>query len=164
MQMTEDEKWMKLALNLAHEAADADEIPVGAVLVRNGEVIVEARNRCEELHDATAHAERLAISMGGAATGSWRLSDCTLYVTMEPCPMCMGSVINARLGRVVYGAKDPRAGACESLIRMGEYPLEATPECVGGVLEDESHALLRAFFEKRRKETAKKRSQLFTNH
>ncbi len=156
MRMTDDEKWMRMALELAREAADANEIPVGAVLVRDGEVIAKARNRCEELHDATAHAERLVISAGGSASGSWRLSGCTLYVTMEPCPMCMGSAINARVDRVVYGAKDPRAGACESLIRMNTYPLEASPSCLGGVLEEEAHALLRSFFEKRRHKIIKK--------
>ncbi len=151
-----DELFMRQALLLAREAAEAGEIPVGAVLVRDGEVIASARNRCEELCDATAHAERLVISEGGKAIGSWRLSGCTLYVTMEPCPMCMGSVINARVDRVVYGAKDPRAGACESLIRMSAYPLESSPTCTGGVLEEESRALLHSFFEKRRIKSAKK--------
>ena len=151
-----DEMWMKKALSLAKEAFDAGEIPVGAVLVRDGEVIAESRNRCEELCDATAHAERLAISEGGERTGCWRLSGCTLYVTMEPCPMCMGSVINARVDRVVYGTKDPRAGACESLIRMSALPLESSPECMGGVLAEDSRALLRTFFEKRRTKTLKK--------
>ncbi len=145
-----DIRFMRRAMELAEEAAAAGEIPVGALIVRDGEILAEARNRCEELRDATAHAERLAVSAAGASTASWRLSGCTLYVTMEPCPMCAGAAIHARVDRIVYGAKDPRAGACESLLSLPSYPLEAAPHCTGGVLEEECHALLRRFFAERR--------------
>lgn len=146
-----DEKFMRIALEEARLAADADEIPVGAVIVKNGEVIARAHNRCEEWKDATAHAERLAISEAGRALGSWRLSDCTLYVTLEPCPMCTGALINARVPRVVYAAKDPRAGACESLVRLPAYPLESQPVCESGVCENEARMLLKDFFSRRRR-------------
>lgn len=147
-----DEKFMREALAQAAIAEEAGEIPVGAVIVKDGEVICAAHNLCEELHDATAHAERLAISEAGKRTGSWRLSDCTLYVTLEPCPMCTGAAINSRIGRIVYAAKDPRAGACESLIKLPAYPLESAPVCEGGLLEEEAHAMLRTFFLKKRSE------------
>ncbi len=145
-----DRSFMQLALSLAKEASDAGEIPVGAVVVREGQVIATGRNECEALHDATAHAERLAISRAGAVCGTWRLSDCTLYVTLEPCPMCMGAVINSRISRVVYAARDGRAGACDSLLRMADYPLEAHPIIESGVMEEEALTLLRAFFARRR--------------
>ncbi len=156
MNMTQkdlDLRFMRRALALAEEAGERGEIPVGAVLVCGDEIIAEARNECEALHDATAHAERLAISRAGAARGTWRLSDCTLYVTMEPCPMCAGSAINARIGRIVYGVKDPRAGACESLLRLPSYPLEAAPVCESGLLSEECHRLLQVFFAARRKKS-----------
>ncbi len=145
-----DEKWMRIALLEARDAAEAGEIPVGAVIVKGGEVIARAHNRCEEWKDATAHAERIAIAEAGRKIGSWRLSGCTLYVTLEPCPMCTGAVINARVSRVVYAAKDPRAGACESLVRLPSYPLECRPVCESGVCEDEARELLRDFFSERR--------------
>lgn len=148
----QDELFMREALSQATIAAEKGEIPVGAVIVKNGEILCVAHNLCEALHDATAHAERLAVSEAGRLTGSWRLSDCTLYVTLEPCPMCTGAAINARVGRIVYAAKDPRAGACESLIKLPAYPLESAPVCEGGVLEEEALALLRTFFLKKRSE------------
>ena len=147
-----DEQFMREALVQAEKAAKKGEIPVGAVIVKNGEILCATHNRCEELHDATAHAERLAISEAGKLTGSWRLSDCTLYVTLEPCPMCTGAAINARIGRIVYAAKDPRAGACESLVKLPAYPLESNPVCEGGLLEEEALAMLRSFFLKKRSE------------
>lgn len=145
-----DEKWMERALQEAARAAEAGEIPVGAVIVRDGEILVETHNLCETNKDPTAHAEVLAIREAAQKIGSWRLSDCTLYVTLEPCPMCTGAAINARVGRIVYAAKDPRAGACGSLCNLPAYPLECRPECVGGVMETEARALLRAFFEAKR--------------
>ena len=147
-----DELFMREALAQAAAAAEKGEIPVGAVIVKNGEVLCSSHNLCESLHDATAHAERLAISEAGRLAGSWRLSDCTLYVTLEPCPMCTGAAINARIGRIVYAAKDPRAGACESLVRLPAYPLESAPVCEGGLLEEEALELLRTFFLKKRSE------------
>ena len=147
-----DALFMQKALAQAALAAEAGEIPVGAVIARNGEILCATHNLCEELHDATAHAERLAISEAGKKVGSWRLSDCTLYVTLEPCPMCTGAAINARIGRIVYAAKDPRAGACESLVKLPAYPLESTPVCEGGLLEEEALSMLRTFFLKKRNE------------
>ena len=147
-----DALFMQKALAQAALAAEAGEIPVGAVIARDGEILCAAHNLCEELHDATAHAERLAISEAGKLIGSWRLSDCTLYVTLEPCPMCTGAAINARIGRIVYAAKDPRAGACESLVKLPAYPLESTPVCEGGLLEEEALSMLRTFFLKKRNE------------
>ena len=147
-----DELFMRVALSEAAKAAELGEIPIGAVLVRNGEILCATHNLCEELHDATAHAERLAISQAGQMTGSWRLSNCTLYVTLEPCPMCTGAAINARIGRIVYAAKDPRAGACESLVKLPAYPLESTPICESGILEEEALSMLRSFFLKKRSE------------
>ena len=149
--MNNDASMMRLALKEALSAAAKGEVPVGAVIVRNGEVIARAHNLCETRHDATAHAECLAIAMAGERLGTWRLHDCTLYVTLEPCPMCTGAAINARIGRIVYAAKDPRAGACGSLLRLQSYPLECSPLCECGVLEEESLALLRQFFAQRRK-------------
>ena len=148
--MNMDEKFMREALKEAKIAQEAGEIPVGAVLVRNGEILCATHNRCEEQKDATAHAECLAISEAGRKTGSWRLSDCTLYVTLEPCPMCTGACINSRIGRIVYAAKDPRAGACESLVKLPAYPLESSPICESGVLEGEALSLLRDFFAQKR--------------
>ena len=143
---------MKEALAQAARAAELGEIPVGAVLVKNGKILCATHNLCEKLHDATAHAERLAISEAGEKTGSWRLADCTLYVTLEPCPMCTGACINSRIGRIVYAAKDPRAGACESLVKLPAYPLESAPVCEGGLLEEEALSMLRDFFLKKRSE------------
>lgn len=145
-----DETWMREALIEAECAGAAGEIPIGAVIVKDGKPIARAHNLCETLHDPTAHAEILAIREAARAVGSWRLSDCTLYVTLEPCPMCTGAAINARLSRIVYAAKDPRAGACGSLINLPAYPLEARPDCECGLLADESQGLLRAFFREKR--------------
>jgi tRNA(adenine34) deaminase len=142
-----DEKWMKIALEEATLAALEGEVPVGAVVVRNGELISRAHNRCERDRDATAHAEMLAIREASRVLGSWRMEDCTLYVTLEPCPMCTGAVINARIGRVVFAAKDARAGAMGSLVDLTAYPLQSRPACTVGVLQDEALSLLRAFFE-----------------
>lgn len=146
-----DEQWMRIALEEAECAAELGEIPVGAVVVRNGELISKAHNQCEADSNATAHAEALAIARACKVLGSWRLSECTLYVTLEPCLMCAGAAVNARIGRIVYAAKDPRAGACESLIRISSYPLECKPICHGGILQEESLKLLRNFFSKLRK-------------
>ena len=150
-----DEKWMRIALEEAKIAADAGEIPVGAVIVRGDEEIARAHNLCERTGQATAHAELLAIEAASRAVGSWRLSDATLYVTLEPCPMCAGAAINARVGRIVFAAKDARAGACGSLINLPAYPLEARPECIGGVLADESRVLLSDFFARMREKNKK---------
>ena len=148
--LNEDEKWMRLCIEEARQASAEGEIPIGAIIVKGGKIIARAHNLCEGCTDATAHAELLAISEACRGVGSWRLSDCTMYVTLEPCPMCAGAAVNARIPRVVYGAKNPRMGACESLIRISKYPLEAVPECTGGVLEEETLSLLGDFFSKKR--------------
>ena len=150
MGRSEDEKWMQLCLAEAEAAKEAGEIPVGAIIVKDGRVLSRAHNLCESLGDATAHAELLAISEACRGTGSWRLSGCTMYVTLEPCPMCAGAAVNARVKRIVYGAKNPRMGACESLIRISRYPLESVPICDGGVREEECLTPLHAFFSQKR--------------
>ncbi len=146
-----DRKWMELALKEAETAAREGEIPVGAVIVRNGECIAAAHNRCEQDHDATAHAERLAVEAACKRIGSWRLSECTLYVTLEPCPMCAGAAINARISRIVYGTKDARAGALGSVTNLACLPLEACPSVESGLLEAESRTLLKDFFARMRR-------------
>jgi len=141
-----DLKWMEQALSEAKMAYDAGEIPVGAIIVKDGECIATAHNRCERDHDATAHAERLAIEAACKRVGSWRLSECTMYVTLEPCPMCAGAAINARIGRIVYGARDARMGAFGSAVNLLSAPLEARPRVEYGLLAGDSKALLSDFF------------------
>ena len=154
-QYTVDEKWMRIALEEARIAAELGEVPIGAVIVKNGELLARAHNLCESKKLATAHAELLAIGQAAEKVGHWRLSDCTLYVTLEPCPMCAGGAINARIPRVVFAAKDPRMGACGSLLNLSSYPLEIKPLYVGGILENEALALLRAFFAQLREKSKK---------
>ena len=146
-----DEKWMRIALEEARIAADEGEIPVGAVIVKGDKVLARAHNHCEGSHSATAHAELLAIEEACRKTGHWRLEDCTLYVTLEPCPMCAGAAVNARIPRVVFGARDARMGACGSLLDLSRYPLEIRPSYQHGVLENECADLLRNFFADMRK-------------
>ena len=149
--MNFDESMMRIALEEAREAAKMGEIPVGAVVVKDGQILSRAHNLCESDGCATAHAEILAIEEACRKIGHWRLSNCTLYVSLEPCPMCAGAAINARIPRVVYAAKDPRMGACGSLLDLSAYPLEIRPQYESGILEEESRALLRDFFAARRK-------------
>jgi len=138
---------MRLAQEEAELAMREGEVPVGAVIVQGDRLLSRAHNRCEKDHDATAHAEMLAIRAASAVLGRWRMEDCTLYVTLEPCPMCTGALINARIGRVVFAARDARAGAMGSLVDLPSYPLQIRPSCTVGVLQDEAQALLRRFFE-----------------
>ena len=145
-----DERFMRAALELALQAREIDEVPVGAVAVRDGEIIAVAYNTRENSKCATHHAEILAIERACAALGGWRLPGVTLYVTMEPCAMCAGAIINARIPRVVYGAPDLRFGAFGSLINLAEVPLNHTPEVVGGVLGEECVALLKDYFKGKR--------------
>ena len=149
--LAQDEEYMRRALRLAEQAAEMGEVPVGAVVVRGGEMIGAAGNRRECDHRATAHAELLAIEQACATLGSWRLQDCTLYVTLEPCPMCAGAIVNARVGRVVFGCTDARAGAMGSVLNLPSYPLNHRPQCTYGVCEQECRAVLQAFFAARRK-------------
>ena len=148
--MNNDMIYMKHALELADKAAALGEVPVGAVVVKEGQIIAEAHNERELLPDATAHAEVLAIRRACAALGTNRLTGCTLYVTLEPCPMCAGALVNARVDRVVFGAYDARGGACGSMMRIQKYPLYFMPEFEGGVMERECAAVLTGFFVKRR--------------
>ncbi|MBE6601239.1 MAG: nucleoside deaminase [Ruminococcaceae bacterium] len=150
-----DKKWLRLAIEEAQKAMEEGEIPVGAVIVQGDRLIARAHNRCVNDSDATAHAERLAIEAACRTLGTWRLSDCTLYVTLEPCPMCAGAAINARISRIVFAAKDPRAGALGSLLDLTEFPLEASPTCENGLLAEESLALLRVFFANMRQKSKK---------
>ena len=144
MQETES---MQLALELAREAAAAGEVPVGCVIAdAAGNVIGRGRNRREESGDATAHAELEAIRQACAALGDWRLSGCTLYVTLEPCPMCSGAIINARIDRVVFGAFDEKAGAVSSVQQMFQLPYNHRPRVTEGLLEDRCAAVLQRFF------------------
>ena len=152
----DDEKFMREALALAQAAADEGEVPVGCVVVRGEEIVGRGRNRRESAKSALAHAEIEAIAEACRKLGGWRLWQCTLYVTLEPCPMCAGAIINARLPRVVYGAKEPTNGCCGSAVDLFMLPCSQKPELVPGVLEEECSAMLSAFFrrlrEKRKKE------------
>ena len=145
------EDGMRLALQQAQAAFDAGEVPVGCVIAdREGRIIGKGRNRREETHRADAHAEIEAIGEACAALGTWHLEDCTLYVTLEPCPMCTGAIINARIGTVVYGAKEANFGSCGSVINLFEERYGHHPRLYGGVLAEECAAILKRFFEKLR--------------
>lgn len=146
-----DDRHMMQALDQAAAADEAGEVPVGAVVVRAGRIIGRGFNQREMLKDPTAHAEILAITAAAQAVGDWRLDDCTLYVTLEPCPMCAGAIVLARLPRLVFGASDPKAGACGSLYSIPTDPrLNHRVEVVGGVMVDSCAAILRAFFARQR--------------
>ena len=139
------------ALALAREAILLGEVPVGAVIVRGGRILAQAFNLRETLNDPTAHAERIALTLAGQALGTWRLDGCTLYVTLEPCPMCAGAIVQSRIARVVYGATDPKAGACDTLYQIVTDPrLNHRAVVTGGVLQEECGALLSDFFRARR--------------
>ncbi len=142
-----DSHWMNLALNQARKAAAAGETPIGAVIVHEGRVIGRGRNRRETRQDATEHAEIMAIRQACRRLKSWRLPDCDLYVTLEPCLMCAGAIINARIRRVVFAATDPKGGACGSVIAAHSLPLFHTLVCEQGPLAAESSELLRRFFQ-----------------
>lgn len=146
-----DAHWMHQALMEAKKAAALGEIPVGAVIVRDEQVIARAHNRRELDQDAMAHAEVLCIQQACRVLNSWRLSGCTLYVTLEPCPMCSGAIINSRLDRVVYGAKDDKAGCAGSVADLFVMPFNHTPVIRSGILEEECAAVLSEFFETLRK-------------
>lgn len=151
--MRRDIELMKRAIELAKKAAQLGEIPVGAVIADSvsGEIIAEAYNLRETNKNAVAHAEILAIQKACEKLGGWRLSGCTLYVTLEPCPMCAGAVVNSRIDRVVWGACDMLAGCCESVINFNAYPFNHSFMTESGVCEDECREILKDFFEKKRK-------------
>jgi tRNA(adenine34) deaminase len=144
--ITDEERLMCRALELAQTAAILGEVPVGAVIVKDGEIISEAYNRRELDKNALAHAELIAIDAACKKLGGWRLHQCELYVTLEPCPMCAGAIVNSRLKRVIIGASDPKAGALGSVLNLNFYPLNHRPDIVFGVCEKESRELLRTFF------------------
>ena len=141
---------MRMALALAEEAGAAGEIPVGCVIVREGQVVGRGRNRREERQRTSSHAEMEAIAQANATLGTWRLEDCALYVTLEPCPMCAGAILNARVPVVCYGARDDKAGCCGSVLNLFEERFNHHPRIYGGVLEGDCAALLREFFQKLR--------------
>ncbi|MBO5212981.1 MAG: tRNA adenosine(34) deaminase TadA [Clostridia bacterium] len=148
--MTErDEFFMNEAIKLAKRAADEDEVPVGAVIVRDDKIIASAYNSREKDKNPLFHAEIKAIDDACRALGGWRLVGCTLYVTLEPCPMCAGAIINSRIERVVYGAYDNKAGSFGTMIDLTQYPL-FKPQITGGVLKNECSAILTEFFKKKR--------------
>ncbi len=144
------ENYMQQALELARQAASEGEVPVGAVIVHDGKVIAQGRNRREHEKNAIYHAEMEAIDKACAALGGWRLESCTLYVTLEPCPMCAGAIINARIPIVYYGARDSKAGSCGSVVNLFELPYNHKPTVVGGILEETCGEILRDFFQKLR--------------
>jgi tRNA(adenine34) deaminase len=148
-----DEAFMREALRQAQKAYEADEVPVGAVVVRNGRIIARAYNQVELLRDATAHAEMLALTEAEAAVGDWRLIDCDLYVTKEPCPMCAGALVHVRVRRLIFGCADPRSGAAGSVVNLLRLPsLNHQCEVTSGVLQNECAAILQDFFRKHRDE------------
>ena len=146
------EDYMNQALTLAREAAAHGEVPVGCVIVRDGKIIGRGRNRREEKQAVSSHAEMEAMAQANEALGSWRLEDCDLYVTLEPCPMCAGAILNARVRRVFYGARDRAMGACGGVLNlfMEDFP-HHHPQLVGGILAEDCQAVLSAFFKELRK-------------
>lgn len=145
--MTDDERWMELAVREAQVAADENEVPVGAIIVHEGVIVARDHNRREKLQDPTAHAEILALTAAANAMGSWRLDQCHIYVTLEPCLMCAGAIVQARMARLVFGAFDPKAGACGSLYHVTrDTRLNHQVDTVGGVWADVCGGLLTEFF------------------
>lgn len=142
----QQEQYMKEALALAREAAEAGEVPVGCVIVRDGEIVGRGRNRREEKQAASSHAEMEAIAQANKTLGSWRLEDCELYVTLEPCPMCAGAILNARVKRVWYGARDEAMGACGGVMNLFMEDFPNRPALVGGILAEECREVLASFF------------------
>lgn len=150
--MNQDEKWMKKAIHQALRAESKDEVPIGCVIVKEDQIVARAYNQRETKQESTAHAEILAIEKACRKLGSWRLEGCTLYVTLEPCPMCAGAIIQSRIERVVYGAYDPKggcAGTCTDLFSVKGF--NHYPSLSGGVLEQECSSLLKEFFKRKRK-------------
>lgn len=145
-----DRDYMLLALEQAKLAADEEEVPVGAVVVRNGEIVSVGRNRRELGKNALAHAEIEAIDLACKKLGGWRLWECEMFVTLEPCPMCVGAIINSRICRLVYGASDPKAGSCGSVINLFDLPYNHRPEVVSGFMQEECSQIITDFFKKLR--------------
>lgn len=153
----DDVRFMREALKLAEEAADAGEVPIGALAVADGRIVASGRNRVEEKHSVSAHAEFEVLRQLETLSGDWRMSDYTFYVTKEPCPMCAGMLVNSRVGRIVYGVPDPAGGGCGGAFDICSCPtLLWSPQVTGGVLADEARDLLRRFFRSRRENARKK--------
>ena len=146
MTPTREEQYMAQALELAREAADAGEVPVGCVIVRDGRIIGRGRNRREEKQAVCSHAEMEAMAQANEALGSWRLEECELYVTLEPCPMCAGAILNARIPKVFYGARDEAFGACGGVTNLFMEQFPNRPALVGGILAEECRQVLADFF------------------
>ena len=147
----DDRYYMRLAIKEANKAKKKDEVPVGCIIVQGEKIITRAHNQKERRKNALMHAEVLAIMRASRRLRRWRLSDCTLFVTLEPCPMCMGAIVSARFGRVVYGASDPKAGACGSVYDINQGGLNHTVTVTGGVMKDECAAILSGYFRGKRK-------------
>lgn len=143
-------EFMKEALSLAKAAAEENEVPVGAVIVKDGKIIARAKNSCEKSKSALCHAELIAIAKAGEKLGTWRLQGCKLYVTLEPCAMCAGAIINSQISKVIFGAYDEKGGACLSKTNLFEKGLGYTPQIIGGYMEEECSALLSEFFKNKR--------------
>ena len=158
-----DKKYMKAALKLAQKAADEGEVPVGAVVVCDGKIVGRGRNRRETKKNAIHHAEIEAIEKACKKLGGWRLHKCDLYVTLEPCPMCTGAIINARIKTLYYGAKDEKAGSCGTLVNLFDLPYNHKPEVISGVMEEECANILKKFFkdlrERKKIERKKRRAE-----
>lgn len=149
--MNLDEKYMKVALKEAQKAALLDEVPVGAIIVQNGKIIAKAHNLREKSNDPTSHAEINAIRKASKKLNSWRLDKAAIYMTIEPCSMCAGTLLQCRIARIVYGAKDPKGGAIESSLRLFESKnINHHPEILGGVLEDECSSIISNYFKSKR--------------
>ena len=152
-ELADDQCYMKIAIESAKIAEDNGDVPIGAVIVHQGQIIAKAYNQREQLQDPTAHAEIIALTQAAAALENWHLNGCTMYVTLEPCPMCAGALVLARIDRLIYGCTDPKAGACGSLYNIvTDERLNHRLEVTSGVLADECGALLTKFFQKRRPE------------
>ena len=150
-EIQDDERFMRAAIGEAQAAFDEGEVPIGAVIVRGGRIVGRGYNQREGLNDPTAHAEMIALTAAASAVGSWRLDDCTIYVTLEPCAMCAGALVLSRIQRLVYGPTDPKAGACESLYSIPtDERLNHCVDMTAGVLADEGAQLLREFFARQR--------------
>lgn len=145
------EEYMRQALDLARQAAACGEVPVGCVIVRDGKIIGRGRNRREEKQAVSSHAEMEAMAQANEVLGSWRLEDCDLYVTLEPCPMCAGAILNARVRRVFYGARDRAMGACGGVLNLFMEDFPHHPQLVGGILAEDCQTVLSAFFKELRK-------------
>ncbi|MEE0674685.1 MAG: nucleoside deaminase [Ruminococcus sp.] len=143
-------EFMSAALSLAKEAYADDEVPVGAVITQNGKIISTGRNRREKSKNALLHAEIDAINNACKKLGGWRLWNCEIYVTLEPCPMCAGAIINAHIPKVFFGAYDFKNGACGTITNLFEMPFNFKPECLGGIMEEECSELLKSFFKRLR--------------